>query len=69
MYMILLFDCDILYFYIIQVISVLDVESEYLVQEVVDRVMKGRTVIVIVYRLFIVRNVIKVSYIINFDFV
>lgn len=67
--MILLFDCDILYFYIIQVISVLDVESEYLVQEVVDRVMKGRTVIVIVYRLFIVRNVIKVSYIINFDFV
>lgn len=67
--MILLFDCDILYFYIVQVISVLDVESEYLVQEVVDRVMKGRTVIVIVYRLFIVRNVIKVSYIINFDFV
>lgn len=67
--MILLFDCDILYFYIIQVISVLDVESEYLVQEVVDRVMKGRTVIVIVYRLFIVRNVIKVSYIINFDFI
>lgn len=67
--MILLFDCNILYFYIIQVISVLDVESEYLVQEVVDRVMKGRIVIVIVYRLFIVRNVIKVSYIINFDFV
>ncbi|XP_062594585.1 uncharacterized protein LOC134260056 [Saccostrea cucullata] len=40
--------------------SALDAESEHLVQEAVDRAMKGRTVIVIAHRLSTVRNASKV---------
>lgn len=40
--------------------SALDAESEHLVQEAVDRAMKGRTVIVIAHRLSTVRNATKV---------
>ncbi|BFZ05409.1 hypothetical protein BsWGS_08448 [Bradybaena similaris] len=40
--------------------SALDAESEHLVQEAVDRAMKGRTVIVIAHRLSTVRNANKV---------
>lgn len=44
-----------------QATSALDAESEHLVQEAVDRAMKGRTVIVIAHRLSTVRNANKVS--------
>ncbi|XP_041349743.1 ABC transporter B family member 25-like [Gigantopelta aegis] len=40
--------------------SALDAESEHLVQEAVDRAMKGRTVIVIAHRLSTVRNASQV---------
>uniref|UniRef100_A0A0B7ABZ5 ABC transporter domain-containing protein n=1 Tax=Arion vulgaris TaxID=1028688 RepID=A0A0B7ABZ5_9EUPU len=40
--------------------SALDAESEHLVQEAIDRAMKGRTVIVIAHRLCTVRNANKV---------
>ncbi|CAG5125822.1 unnamed protein product [Candidula unifasciata] len=40
--------------------SALDAESEYLVQEAVERAMKGRTVIVIAHRLSTVRSAHKV---------
>ncbi|XP_021358187.1 ABC transporter B family member 25-like [Mizuhopecten yessoensis] len=40
--------------------SALDAESEHLVQEAVERAMKGRTVIVIAHRLSTVRNASKV---------
>ncbi|ESP02536.1 hypothetical protein LOTGIDRAFT_171935 [Lottia gigantea] len=40
--------------------SALDAESEHLVQEAIDRAMKGRTVIVIAHRLSTVRNANKV---------
>ncbi|OWF48089.1 ABC transporter B family member 1 [Mizuhopecten yessoensis] len=41
--------------------SALDAESEHLVQEAVERAMKGRTVIVIAHRLSTVRNASKVN--------
>ncbi|WAR03574.1 ABCB1-like protein [Mya arenaria] len=40
--------------------SALDAESEHLVQEAIDRAMKGRTVVVIAHRLSTVRNASKV---------
>ncbi len=40
--------------------SALDSESEHLVQEAIDRAMKGRTVCVIAHRLSTVRNADKV---------
>ncbi|GFO16380.1 ABC transporter b family protein [Plakobranchus ocellatus] len=40
--------------------SALDAESEHLVQEAIDRAMRGRTVIVIAHRLSTVRNAHKV---------
>ncbi|RUS83770.1 hypothetical protein EGW08_008476, partial [Elysia chlorotica] len=40
--------------------SALDAESEHLVQEAIDRAMRGRTVIVIAHRLSTVRNADKV---------
>ncbi|XP_074641096.1 uncharacterized protein LOC141898859 isoform X2 [Tubulanus polymorphus] len=40
--------------------SALDAESEHLVQEAIDRAMKGRTVLVIAHRLSTVRNANKV---------
>ena len=40
--------------------SALDSESEYLVQEAIDRAMKDRTVCVIAHRLSTVRNADKV---------
>ncbi|XP_046337854.2 ABC transporter B family member 1-like [Haliotis rufescens] len=40
--------------------SALDAESEHLVQEAIDRAMKGRTVIVIAHRLSTVRNATQV---------
>jgi len=45
--------------------SALDAESEHLVQEAVDRAMKGRTVVVIAHRLSTVRNATKVVVIDN----
>lgn len=66
-YMILSPDCDTSYLYITQATSALDAESEHLVQEAVDRAMKGRTVIVIAHRLSTVRNATKVSHTINPD--
>lgn len=65
--MILSPDCDTSYLYITQATSALDAESEHLVQEAVDRAMKGRTVIVIAHRLSTVRNATKVSHTINPD--
>lgn len=59
--MVLSSDCDISYLCILQATSALDAESEHLVQEAVDRAMKGRTVIVIAHRLSTVRNATKVS--------
>lgn len=59
--MVLSSDCDVSYLYILQATSALDAESEHLVQEAVDRAMKGRTVIVIAHRLSTVRNATKVS--------
>ena len=44
-----------------QATSALDAESEHLVQEAIDRAMKGRTVLVIAHRLSTVRNADKVS--------
>ena len=46
-----------------QATSALDAESEHLVQEAIDRAMKGRTVLVIAHRLSTVRNADLVSYI------
>ncbi|XP_053376313.1 uncharacterized protein LOC123533999 [Mercenaria mercenaria] len=40
--------------------SALDAESEHLVQEAIDRAMKGRTVVIIAHRLSTVRNASKV---------
>lgn len=65
--MILSPDCDTSYLYIVQATSALDAESEHLVQEAVDRAMKGRTVIVIAHRLSTVRNATKVSHTLNPD--
>lgn len=45
-----------------QATSALDAESEHLVQEAIDRAMKGRTVLVIAHRLSTVRNADQVSY-------
>lgn len=45
--------------------SALDAESEHLVQEAVDRAMKGRTVVVIAHRLSTVRDATKVVVIDN----
>jgi ATP-binding cassette subfamily B (MDR/TAP) protein 10 len=42
------------------VISALDAESEYLVQEALDRVMVGRTVITIAHRLSTIKNADKI---------
>ena len=39
----------------------MDAESEHLVQEAIDRAMKGRTVLVIAHRLSTVRNADLVS--------
>ena len=44
----------------VQATSALDAESEYLVQEAIDRAMKGRTVLVIAHRLSTVKNASKV---------
>ena len=44
-----------------QATSALDAESEHLVQEAIDRAMKGRTVLVIAHRLSTVRNADLVS--------
>ena len=41
--------------------SALDAESEHLVQEAIDRAMKGRTVLVIAHRLSTVRDASQVS--------
>ena len=43
-----------------QATSALDAESEHLVQEAIDRAMKGRTVVIIAHRLSTVRNASKV---------
>ncbi len=40
--------------------SALDTESEYLVQEAIENLMKGRTTIVIAHRLSTVKNVNKI---------
>ena len=40
--------------------SALDAESEHLVQEAIDRAMKGRTVLVIAHRLSTVRTASQV---------
>ena len=47
-----------------QATSALDAESEHLVQEAIDRAMKGRTVLVIAHRLSTVRDASQVSIII-----
>ena len=39
----------------------MDAESEHLVQEAIDRAMKGRTVVVIAHRLSTVRNASQVG--------
>ena len=44
-----------------QATSALDAESEHLVQEAIDRAMKGRTVLVIAHRLSTVRDASQVS--------
>lgn len=41
--------------------SALDAESEYLVQEALDRVMKNRTVIVIAHRLSTIKNAHQIA--------
>lgn len=46
-----------------QATSALDAESEHLVQEAIDRAMKGRTVVVIAHRLSTVRNASQVCHI------
>ena len=40
----------------------IDAESEHLVQEAIDRAMKGRTVVVIAHRLSTVRDASQVGY-------
>ena len=40
----------------------MDAESEHLVQEAIDRAMKGRTVVVIAHRLSTVRDASQVGY-------
>ena len=44
-----------------QATSALDSESEHLVQEAIDRAMKGRTVLVIAHRLSTVRDASQVG--------
>ncbi len=44
-----------------QATSALDAESEHLVQEAIDRAMKGRTVLIIAHRLSTVRDASQVS--------
>lgn len=44
-----------------QATSALDAESEYLVQEAIDRAMQGRTVLVIAHRLSTVKTADLVS--------
>jgi len=55
----LLLDPDILL--LDEAMSALDAESEHLVQEAIGLAMKGRTVLVIAYRLCTVRNASQVS--------
>ena len=55
----LLLDPDILL--LDEATSALDAESEYLVQEAIDRAMRGRTVLVIAHRLSTVRDASQVS--------
>ena len=55
----LLLDPDILL--LDEATSALDAESEHLVQEAIDRAMKGRTVLVIAHRLSTVRDASQVS--------
>ena len=42
-------------------LSALDAESEYLVQEALDRIMVGRTVITIAHRLSTIKNADKIA--------
>ncbi len=44
-----------------QATSALDAESEHLVQEAIDRAMKGRTVLIIAHRLSTVRDASQVQ--------
>lgn len=44
-----------------QATSALDAESEQLVQEAIDRAMKGRTVLIIAHRLSTVRDADQVN--------
>lgn len=44
-----------------QATSALDAESEYQVQEAIDRAMKGRTVLIIAHRLSTVRDASQVT--------
>lgn len=55
----LLLDPDILL--LDEATSALDAESEHLVQEAIDRAMKGRTVLVIAHRLSTVRDASQVN--------
>lgn len=45
---------------LLQATSALDAESEHLVQEAIDRAMKGRTVLIIAHRLSTVRDASQV---------
>ena len=47
-------------FKLLQATSALDAESERLVQEAIDRAMKGRTVLIIAHRLSTVRDASQV---------
>ena len=46
--------------------SALDAESEQLVQEAIDRAMKGRTVLIIAHRLSSVRDADQVNMTVSF---
>lgn len=52
----------VLLFSLSQATSALDAESEHLVQEAIDRAMKGRTVLVIAHRLSTVRDASQVMF-------
>jgi ABC-type multidrug transport system fused ATPase/permease subunit len=49
-----------LYTHVLQATSALDAQSEALVQEALDRLMRGRTVLVIAHRLSTVVNADKI---------